>query len=183
MAAEIQELTSVELLEGVGQVDAFTESPVDLSPVDRLRVLWSERRDQIALLARYAATSAIAFAVSEVALLLLVGKNVAGATVCAVIANLVSTVPSYLMSRYWIWKDADRSRAGRQVVLYWATSAASIALTSLGTGAIAKLDPVGHPMHLEVVGIGFAAVTVVFWFAKLAVYHFVIFRPEPASTV
>lgn len=184
--AAIQEFTTIspELIEDVNQVDASTDSRVQWSVFDRLRSLWLARQDQIALLARYATTSVVAFGISEAALLLLYGNSVAGATVCAVIANLVGTVPSYFMSRYWIWKDADRNKAGRQVALYWVTSLIFIALTSLSTGGIAKLAPAGHTMHLEVVAIAFPAVTVFFWIAKLVVYQRFIFRTtEPANSL
>ncbi len=140
------------------------------------------RRAQIARLARYAATSGVAFGVSETTLLILYGNDVVNATVAAVIANLAGTVPSYFMSRYWIWKDAARTRVGRQVVLYWTTSVVCMAVTSLATGAIASLAPAGHRFHLAVVAVGFPAVTLVFWLAKFVVYQHVIFpttHPAP----
>jgi len=183
MAAEVQEFTTIsaELLTAVGEIEAYVDTPGSSSAAARLRALWRDRHDQIALVARYLTTSIVAFGVSEIALLLLYGKGVTSATISAVIANLAGTIPSYFMSRYWIWKDADRSRAGRQVILYWATSAITIALTSLATGGIARLAPAGHPMHLEVVALGFPAVTILFWIAKLFVYQRIIFRTaEPA---
>ena len=79
------------------------------------------------------------------------------------------------MSRYWIWKEAPRTRVGRQVVLYWMTSIACIAGTSLATGAVANLVPPGHPFHLVVVGAGFLVVSVLFWVAKFVIYQVVIF--------
>ena len=60
------------------------------------------RRAEIARLARYAATSGVAFAVSEATLLILYGLDLATATIAALIASLAGTVPSYLLSRYWI---------------------------------------------------------------------------------
>ena len=133
------------------------------------------RRAAIERLVRYGATSVVAFAISEVTLLALYGSKTTGATVAAVVANLVGTVPSYLMSRYWIWNDAPRARAGRQVVMYWATSIVCIAGTSLATGAIASLVPAGHRFHLVVAGVGFLVVNIVFWLAKFAVYQQFIF--------
>jgi len=139
------------------------------------------RRAQIARLARYAATSGVAFGVSETTLLILYGNDVVNATVAAVIANLAGTVPSYFMSRYWIWKDSARTRVGRQVVLYWTTSVVCMALTSLATGAIASLAPAGHRFHLAVVAVGFPAVTLVFWLAKFVLYQRVIFPRTPQT--
>ena len=101
-----------------------------------------------------------------------------GATLAAVVANLVATVPSYLMSRYWIWSASPRARAGRQVVMYWTTSLLCITGTSLAPGAIAGLAPSGHRFHLVVAGVGFLLVNVVFWFAKFVIYQRVIFATD-----
>ncbi len=140
----------------------------------------SGRRDQIVRLARYAATSVLAFAVSESIFLILYGTRLAGATVAALVANFAGTLPSYLMSRYWIWKDSARTRVFRQVVLYWTTSVVCIVLMSLATGAVAKLVPAHSRFHLAVVGVGFLVVNVVFWLGKFLLYHWVIF---PASRI
>ena len=141
----------------------------------------ARRRTQIARLTRYAATSGVAFGVSETTLLILYGNDVVNATVAAVIANLAGTAPSYFMSRYWIWKDAARTRVGRQVILYWATSVVCMAVTSLATGAIASLAPAGHRFHLAVVAVGFPAVTLIFWLAKFVLYQRVIFPGAPRT--
>jgi putative flippase GtrA len=154
--------------------------PVDRSK--RFSTLLQGRHTQIARVARYAATSGVAFGVSETTLLILYGNAIADATIAAVIANLVATVPSYLMSRYWIWKDSNRTRVRRQVVLYWAVSLICLALTSVATGAIASLAPAGHRFHLAVVAVGFPAVTIVFWLAKFFVYQRVIFPAARADT-
>lgn len=132
-------------------------------------------RAGIVRLARYATTSGIAFGVSEATLLLLYGFDLTTATVAALIANLAGTVPSYLLSRYWIWKDAGRERVVRQVILYWAVSITCIAVTSLLTGALASLAPAGHPFHLMVVAIGFPVITLTFWLIKYVLYQRVIF--------
>jgi putative flippase GtrA len=149
--------------------------------VIELPIDWSKRRVQIVRLARYSASSIVAFGVSEGVLLLLYGTGVLGATAAALVANLVGTLPSYLMSRYWIWKEAPRTRVGRQVVMYWATSLACIAGTSLATGAIANLAPPGHRFHLAIVGLGFLLVSVIFWVAKFVIYQRVIFPVATSS--
>jgi putative flippase GtrA len=138
-------------------------------------------RAGIARLARYAATSGIAFVVSETTLLLLYGLNLTSATVAALMANLAGTVPSYLLSRYWIWKDAARESVLRQVILYWTVSIICIAMSSLLTGALARLAPSGHPLHLMVVAIGFPVVTFALWLIKYVIYQRVIF-PKPNAS-
>jgi len=149
--------------------------------VDRVRLVLGARADQVFRLVRYATTSVVAFGVSEVVLIVLYGHAVVNATVAALIANLVGTVPSYVMSRYWIWHDASRARVGRQVVLYWTMSVVTIVLSSLGTGAIASLAPAGHRYHLLVAVAGFTAINLAFWVAKFVLYQRVVFLvPKPA---
>ena len=132
-------------------------------------------RADIARLARYAATSGVAFAVSEATLLVLYGLDLTTATVAALIASLAGTVPSYLLSRYWIWREASRERVLRQVILYWIVSISCIVLTSLLTGALASFAPAGHPFHLLVVAIGYPIVMLTFWLIKFVIYQRVIF--------
>jgi len=52
-------------------------------------------------------------------LLVLYGSGTVNPIVDAFLANLAGTVPSYLLSHFWIWREASRTRVGRQVVLYW----------------------------------------------------------------
>jgi putative flippase GtrA len=144
----------------------------------RVRELMFRKRAHFARMARYAATSGLAFAISEAILLILVSTGTTGATVAALIANVAATIPSYLMSRYWIWKDAERDRVGRQVVLYWTTSVVCWILIALTTGAIAKLIPKGHKYHLALIGLTFLVVNAVFFVLKYAVYHKIIFPAD-----
>jgi len=133
-------------------------------------------------LAKYGATSAIALGVSELALVIVYANGIAGAALASLIANLTGTVPSYLLSRYWIWSDASRVRAGRQVALYWLTSLISMAVTSGAMEIVADLSPKGKRAHVIVVGVGFVFVSAFLWVAKYAVYHTVIFPDADRTT-
>jgi putative flippase GtrA len=127
---------------------------------------------------RYAATSGISLAISEICLLALYSSGTFGATTSALIATLAGTIPSYLLSRYWIWSEANRKRVGRQVVLYWATSVASMLITSEGTGLITHAAPGDHGERTIFAGGGFLAMNVILWVTKYLVYQKIIFRPH-----
>jgi putative flippase GtrA len=133
----------------------------------------------VAKLIRYGATSAIALVISEVALLIAAAFGVT-ATLAAVIGNLAGIVPSYVMSRYWIWPGAERNRVGRQVIQYWMTSLVSMTITSLATGGISAIAPSSGIDHLFVVGGGFLAINFVCWVGKYIVYQRFIFVEAPA---
>jgi putative flippase GtrA len=131
-------------------------------------------------LVRYTSTSVIAMVVSEICLLALNAETALTVTVAAVFANLAGTVPSYLLSRYWIWSEADRSRPVRQVVLYWLTSIISMVVSSLATGAVAHEDHAHHLLKLVILGALYLGVSIALWVAKYIAYQTVIFRAAPA---
>jgi len=130
--------------------------------------------------ARYFLTSVAALAISEITLLALVDARLQP-TVAALLANLAGALPSYLLSRYWIWAEADRRRPLRQIVLYWVVSVVSMGISSVATGELARLAPASRLAHLVVVGTIFLGVSFVLWVAKYLVYEAAIFiRPAPA---
>jgi putative flippase GtrA len=157
--------------------------PLGTTDVDRLvqsalgRESFSIRRT-LTKFFRYGATSVIALGISEVALLIASALGVT-ATLAAVIGNLAGTVPSYLMSRYWIWSEAPRERVGKQVVQYWMISLVSMAITSLSTGAISSAAPSVGADHLIAVGGGFFAVNFLCWVGKYVVYQKLVFVEAP----
>jgi putative flippase GtrA len=128
---------------------------------------------------RYTVTSVVSTVASEVTLLVTYGTHTLGAVTAAVVANLAGTIPSYPMSRYWIWPEANREHTARQVAGYWLVSLASLVASSAATGVAADYAPAGGVARLVVVGAAYIGTLVVLWLAKLAVYHFVLFRPPP----
>ena len=132
---------------------------------------------------RYLLTSGLSTVISEAALVTLYAAGVTGATMAAVLATLVGTVPSYLISRYWIWPEADRRGLGRQMTLYWLTTAASLVVSSLATGAAAAHAPAGKELHVLVASIAYVGTYLTLWVVKYMVYQRVVFvgpRPHPA---
>ncbi|MGC1184580.1 MAG: GtrA family protein [Candidatus Dormiibacterota bacterium] len=138
-------------------------------------------RPRVGKLLRYAVTSGVATGVSEVTLLALYASGFLGASGSAIVANLAGSVPSYLLSRYWIWPDAERSGAARQMGLYWVTSAVSLVLSTAATSLAAAHSPAGHGVHVIVVGAAYIAAYAVLWVAKFLVYQRLIFRTPRAD--
>jgi putative flippase GtrA len=126
--------------------------------------------------ARYGSTSILALAISEATLLLLFANGVVGATSAALLANLSGTIPSYLLSRYWIWPHADRRRAGRQATLYWVVSIISMFISSVVTGQISHHTPKERVLHLCVLASSYLLISLVLWIAKYIVYERTIFK-------
>lgn len=129
-----------------------------------------EGRD-LGRLFRYGATSVIALGVSEAVVLWLQDATALGAVSAALIANLAGGVPSYLLSRYWIWPESDRRRVGRQFVLYWVISFASMGLSSFTYGVVADHVPRERIMHIVLLGIAYLVISLVLWVAKYVSYR------------
>jgi putative flippase GtrA len=165
-------LQSSDLITRVSATDsAVRHGPQSLRVwVDR--VMRSPRAHK---LLRYALTSGVATGVSEVTLLALYASGFLGATGSAVLANLVGSVPSYLLSRYWIWPEADRSGAARQMGLYWFTSVVSLVFSTAGTSLAGAHAPAGHTAHVIMVGAAHIGTVAVLWVAKFLVYQRFIF--------
>lgn len=127
---------------------------------------------------RYFVTSGLATVLSEAALLACYASGALGATSAAVVANLAGAIPSYLLSRYWIWPEADRAHVGRQVGLYWMTSLVSTVVSTATTGFAGYLLR-GMPdstLRDGLVGLTYVGTYGLLWLAKFVVYQRVVFR-------
>lgn len=143
------------------------------------------RRPAWRRLGRYVVTSVVATIVSELTLLVLYGTGALGAAGAAVVANLAGTVPSYAMSRYWIWADADRDRPARQAAAYWVISLVSLGVSTGTVAAAGAWAPADHALRLAVVGLVYVGTYGVLWLGKFAVYQWVVFPVpgrDPRST-
>jgi len=130
---------------------------------------------------RYGVTSVVATGISEATLLLVYGSGLLTASVAAIVASLAGTVPSYAMSRYWIWPEADRRRPLRQAIAYWGIAVACLAVAGVTTGWAAAHAPVGRAAHLVVVGTAYLVVYGVLWVVKFLLYQTLLFRTDTRS--
>lgn len=137
------------------------------------------RQRNLARLVRYGTTSVLALGISEAVLLLVSDKTSLGAASAALVANVSGTVPSYLLSRYWIWPEADRRRVGRQLVLYWVISLVSMGLSSITLGVVADHVPHTRIVHLVLLGTAYLGISLVLWVAKYVSYRTLIFTARP----
>jgi putative flippase GtrA len=141
-----------------------------------------DRQPRFVSLWRYGVTSVLATAVSEATLLAVYGTGLLHASGAAAVASLAGTLPSYLMSRHWIWPDAERRRPGRQIIAYWLISIVCLLMASAATGWAAGHAPAGRVAHLVFVGVAYLGILGVLWLAKFAIYQTVLFRPRPRVT-
>jgi putative flippase GtrA len=145
--------------------------------------LW-RRPGLVRRVARYAGTSVASTVTSELVLLALFGFHLATAAESAVAATVVGGMLSYILSRYWIWAEADRRRAGRQFVLYWAiTIVGLLASTWVTSQAAAHISGAGAA-RTALVGLAYLGTYLALWVVKFGLYQRLLFRssvgPAPA---
>lgn len=154
-----------------------------VAPVVAFVLAKLEGRD-LRRLFRYAATSVICLGISEAVVLYLQDATPLGPISAALCANVAGGIPSYFLSRYWIWPDADRRRVGRQLVLYWVISFASMGLSSFTYGVVADHVPRERIVHIVLLGIAYLVISLVLWVAKYLSYRSFAFpKARPADVV
>ena len=152
------------------------QAPVASSLAVFVEDLLARARPKVQRLWRYALTSVAATVVSEVVLVVLYAGRVTGAGTAAVIASLAAAVPSYFMSRFWIWPEADRDRRTRQVTLYFVVSVLSLVVSSVLTGLAGHIARGTHLKHVIIVAVTYIGTYVLLWLAKFVVYQRLLFR-------
>jgi putative flippase GtrA len=137
---------------------------------------------------KYALSSVIAFMLSNIAFAFCYWLGM-GTTWPTVIAFFSAAIPNWIMNRRWAWQQTGRAPM-KQIISYAAVSAFVLFVTALATGRTnywVKHDAHianHHGIRLLIVTGSFVLVTVVLFFAKFAIYEFLIFRnrrgdPEP----
>jgi putative flippase GtrA len=149
-------------------------------PLEALRARLAGR--DLGRIVRYGATSVLALGISEVVLVAVTESTDLGGASSALLANIAGTVPSYLLSRYWIWPEADRRRVGRQVALYWVISLISMGLSSATIGLVADHVPRTRVLHVLLLGGAYLVVSFILWVAKYVSYRRLIFTAQTTSS-
>ena len=137
---------------------------------------WLTRTPFSAKMTKYALSSAIAFALSNVAFAFCYWLNT-GTTAASVIAFFAAAIPNWIMNRRWAWQQTGRAPI-KQMVAYAAVSVMVLVVTSLATGftnSQVQSLPNHQGYRLVIVTGSFVLVTVVLFFVKFAIYEFLIF--------
>jgi putative flippase GtrA len=155
------------------------------SLVTRAEHLW-EKRDtpEARKLFRYTMVSVISTGVSFLTLAIVFGLlHLWGEVVSTVFANVVASVPSYFLTRNWVWGKTGRSHLVKEIIPFWAMSALGIIFSIFGAAIAKHIGKEYHLTHLEqtvVVLIANVLSFAVFWVAKFLVFNR-IFKVHPVE--
>jgi putative flippase GtrA len=140
---------------------------------------WLTRTPFAAKMTKYALSSGIAFMLSNITFAVCYALGM-GTTAPSIIAFFAAAIPNWIMNRRWAWQQTGRAPV-KQIVAYAAVSAMVLLVTAFATGRTnhwVKVHHVQqhHGLRLLIVTGSFVLVTVVLFFAKFAIYEFLIFR-------
>ena len=155
------------------------------SLLTRAEHVW-EKRDtpEAKKLIRYTMVSVISTAVSFFVLLVVFGLlHLWGEVVSTVFANVVASIPSYFLTRNWVWGKTGRSHLVKEIIPFWVMSGLGIAFSIVGATVAKHIGKVHHLPHLEqtvVVLVANVLSFAVFWVAKFLVFNR-IFKIHPVE--
>jgi putative flippase GtrA len=125
---------------------------------------------------KYALGSVVAFTTGNIAFVLFYVLN-ASTTLCSVAGFIFAAIPNWILNRRWAWKSTGRAPA-RQIVGYIGISIIVLVTTSAVTGwtnSQVQSIPSHHGLRALIVTASYVAVTVIFFFAKFAIYEYWVF--------
>jgi putative flippase GtrA len=152
---------------------------------DRAVHLWEKRHTPEAKqLFRYSMVSVISTLVSFGTLAIVFGVlhlwDEVGSTI---FSNLVATVPSYYLSRSWVWKKGGRSHLMKEIVPFWVMSGLGLVVSIFGAALARHIGEANGFTHLQqTVLVEVANLTSfgVFWVLKFLVFNR-IFQVHPVE--
>jgi putative flippase GtrA len=140
---------------------------------------WLTRTPFSAKMTKYALSSAIAFGLSNLTFAVCYALGW-GTTVPSVLAFFAAAIPNWIMNRRWAWQQTGRAPT-KQIISYASVSAVVLFVTAFATGRVNHWIKYGihvqngNGLRLLIVTAAFVVINVVLFFAKFAVYEFLIF--------
>ncbi len=129
-------------------------------------------RPVVRKLARYAAASVVGVVTGQA--LLYLGYSVLGweAVTANVVSVAVSSIPAYLVNRYWVWQKRGRNSLRAEVIPFWLMAFLGLLLSSV---LVAVVE--GRTDSALALGLASLSGFGVIWVAKFVVLERVLFAP------
>ena len=131
----------------------------------------------VAKLLRYAAASLVGVVVGQSCLLLFYGLLDLPGVTSNVLAVAISSVPAYLINRYWVWRKRDSNSLRREIVPFWGMAFLGLLLSSVAVAVVdRRTDWAPAISAANLAGFG------VLWVAKFFVLDKVLFAEAGGVT-
>jgi putative flippase GtrA len=127
-------------------------------------------RPVVRKLMRYSAASLVGVVVGQSTLFLFYEVLDQPAALANLVAVTVSSVPAYLINRYWVWQKRDRNSVRREVVPFWGMAFLGLLLSTIAVTIVDdRTEWVPAIQAANLAGFG------VLWVAKFMVLDKVLF--------
>lgn len=129
-------------------------------------------RPVVRKLARYAAASVVGVVTGQALLLLFYSVLDWAAVAANIVSVAVSSIPAYLVNRYWVWQKRGRNSLRAEVIPFWLMALLGLLLSSLLVAVVQRRTDSALALALASLS-GFG----VLWIAKFVVLERVLFAP------
>lgn len=119
---------------------------------------------------RYSAASVVGVVVGQSCLFLFYEIVDLPGVLANFLAVAISSVPAYLINRYWVWQKTDRNSLYREVIPFWGMAFLGLVLSTIAVAIVD--DRTDSPLAVAVANMaGFG----VLWIAKFLILDKVLF--------
>jgi putative flippase GtrA len=126
-------------------------------------------------LIKYAGVSLISTIVSQVTLIMVFGVfHLMSEVPANILANVLATVPSYVLNRRWVWGKSGKSHFWKEVAPFWILSFIGLAFSSLAVwiaGDIARSHGLSHGATALLVNLANLLSFGILWIVKFVIYN------------
>jgi len=135
-------------------------------------------------LIKYAGVSLVSTIVSQVTLILVFGVfHLMSEVPANILANVLATVPSYVLNRRWVWGKSGKSHFWKEVAPFWILSFIGLAFSSLAVwlaGDFARSHGYGHGATALLVNLANLLSFAILWVVKFLIYN-KLFHVDPVE--
>ena len=136
-------------------------------------------RPLVQKLLRYSAASMVGVVVGQSCLFFFYSVLDLPGVVANLLAVTISSIPAYLINRYWVWQKRDRNDLRREIIPFWGMAFLGLVLSSIAVAVVD--DRTDWPPAIALANLcGFG----VLWIAKFVVLDKVLFAevgPDPVE--
>ena len=125
---------------------------------------------------RYVTVSVVCTIATQAILWVTHGQLEWNAVAANVFAVSMTSIPAYLLSRYWVWGKSDKNRFWGEIVPFWGMAIAGLILSTLFVAIATQWSDSTIIVSLaNLAGFG------VLWVAKFLILDEILFKPQPAE--
>ena len=127
---------------------------------------------------RYASTSLICVAITQVLIIVLYGIVKLKEVPANLAATMLTSIPAYMLNKYWVWGKKGRPHMRREVIPFWAFTVAGWVLS---TGMVALASDIGDPhTPMRTIAVMIASISGfgILWVLKYLFLDKIMFGPD-----